>query len=121
MPAMMKGWLDRVWSADWAYAWKHDPEGSLLGARPLTILMPTGASQKQILELGCEDRLDHVWRHGVYGYCGVDPVNIHFLLDSAFDKGAHDLHLETAYAAGRQIGLTTRYTVANLGGRPLGP
>ena len=26
MPAMMKGWLDRVWSAEWAYHWEYDPE-----------------------------------------------------------------------------------------------
>ncbi len=117
MPAMMKGWLDRVWSAGWAYEWKHDPEGSLLKPRPLTLLLPTGASRKQIDEFGCEDRLDHVWRHGVFGYCGVDSIRIHFLLDSAFDKGAHAVHFETTYEAGRQVGATDNYRVENLGGR----
>ncbi|MFO1090677.1 MAG: NAD(P)H-dependent oxidoreductase [Hyphomicrobiales bacterium] len=117
MPAMMKGWLDRVWSAGWAYEWKHDPEGSLLRQRPLTLLLPTGASERQITEFGCEDRLDHVWRHGVFGYCGVDPIRIHFLLDSAFDKGAHATHLETAYAAGQQVAEVAGYDVPNRGGR----
>jgi hypothetical protein len=79
--------------------------------------MPTGASEQQILEYGREDRLDHVWRHGVYGYCGVDPINIRFLLNSAFDKGAHNIHLETVCEAGKQIGETTRYSVRNMGGR----
>lgn len=117
MPAMMKGWLDRVWSAGWAYEWRHDPEGSLLRARPLTLLLPTGASEKQIEAFGCEDRLDHVWRHGVFGYCGVDPIRIHFLLDAAFEKGAHPAHLETAYQTGLQVAETSRYAVPNLGGR----
>lgn len=117
MPAMMKGWLDRVWSTGWAYIWKHDPEGSLLKARPLTVLIPTGASKELIEKYGCEVRLDHVWRYGVFGYCGADPIHIHFLLDAAFDSGAHETHLKTAYQAGSQISETVNYCVDNIGGR----
>ncbi len=103
MPAMMKGWLDRVWSAGWAYDWKHDPNGSLLKPRPCTVLVPVGASPEMEANWGCLERLDHIWRVGVLGYCGVDPINIHFLLDSAFEKGEHEGHLETAYEAGKSI------------------
>jgi NAD(P)H dehydrogenase (quinone) len=44
MPAMIKGWLDRVWSAGWAYQPAYTPEGSLLDSRPCTLLVPTGAT-----------------------------------------------------------------------------
>ena len=100
MPAMMKGWLDRVWSAEWAYHWEHDPEGSLLKARPCTLLVPTGASPRQVSERGYDNSIDNLWRYGVLGYCGVEPIAIHLLLDTAFDSGAHEEHLETAYQAG---------------------
>ncbi|MBT6204640.1 MAG: NAD(P)H dehydrogenase [Rhodospirillaceae bacterium] len=103
MPAMMKGWLDRVWSAGWAYACKHDPKGSLLKPRPCTMLIPVGASAEMEAEWGCLERLDHIYRVGVMGYCGTDPINIHFLLDAAFEKGQHAAHLETAYEAGQTI------------------
>ena len=103
MPAMMKGWLDRVWSAGWAYAWQHDPKGSLLKPRPCTLLVPVGAYAQMEAEWGCLERLDHIWRVGVLGYCGVDPIDIRFLLDSAFDKGEHEKHLATAYEAGKTI------------------
>ena len=54
---------------------------------------------------GYDRALDHLWRSGVLGYCGVEPVRIELLLDAAFDNGsgAHAAHIETAYACGRDI------------------
>ncbi len=103
MPAMMKGWLDRVWSAGWAYHRKHDPEGSLLKPRPCTLLVPTGASRKLMDKWGYDREIDHLWRYGVLGYCGVEPIRIHLMLDAGWDRGAHAGHLETAYRAGKEI------------------
>jgi len=102
-PAMMKGWFDRVWSAGWAYHWQHDPEGSLLAARPCTMLIPVGASDEQLNRWGYHNDIDHLWRYGVLGYCGVDPIRIELLTDCAFDSGSHAGHLELAYQAGRAI------------------
>jgi len=104
MPAMMKGWLDRVWSAGWAYHWEHDPEGSLLRPRPCTLLVPTGSSQALMDEWGYDKEIDHLWRYGVLGYCGVEPIKIHLLLDAAFESGAHTELLVTAYQADQNIG-----------------
>jgi NAD(P)H dehydrogenase (quinone) len=103
-PAMMKGWFDRVWSAGWAYKWKHDPEGSLLAARPCALLIPMGASNHQLDRWGYGKEIEHLWRYGILGYCGVDPIRIELLIDSAFESGLHAQHLETAYDAGRNIG-----------------
>jgi NAD(P)H dehydrogenase (quinone) len=105
MPAMMKGWLDRVWSAGWAYRWKHDPEGSLLKHRPCTVLALTGASSNQLNRWSYDKHLQHVWRYGVFGYCSFEPLRITFLEDCAFDgSGKHAGHLEKALLAGQQIG-----------------
>lgn len=117
MPAMLKGWLDRVWSAGWAYTWEHDPEGSLLEPRPLTLLAPAGASLRLIEKYGVEDRLDHILRYGVFGYCGVEPIRIHLLLESALENGPQNIHLDTAYEAGLQIAESETYNVDNRGGR----
>jgi NAD(P)H dehydrogenase (quinone) len=103
MPAMMKGWFDRVWSAGWAYRWQHDPEGSLLAARPCTLLIPLGASDNQLKRWGYRNEIEHLWRYGVLGYCGVDPIRIELLTDSAFDSEARSRHLAIAYQAGRAI------------------
>jgi len=103
MPAMMKGWLDRVWSAGWAYEWEHDPEGSLLKPRPCTLLVPTGASRKLMDKWHYDEYIDHLWRYGVLGYCGVAPISLHLMLSAAFDKGRHEAHLATAFRAGLTI------------------
>ncbi len=103
MPAMMKGWLDCVWSAGWACAGQHDPKGSLLKPRPCTLLVPVGASERMEADWGCLERLDHIWRVGVLGYCGVDPIDIRFLLDWPWIHGRMTGYLNTAYEAGKII------------------
>ncbi len=100
MPAMLKGWLDRVWSAGWAYRWERDPQGSLLAPRPCTLLVSAGASSAMMAQQGYDKKIELLWRRGVLDYCGVEPVAIHLLLDSAWDANARAGHLETAYRAG---------------------
>jgi NAD(P)H dehydrogenase (quinone) len=45
MPAILKGWFDRVFSAGWAYSEDYDPEGSLLPGRKFVLLCPAGSSE----------------------------------------------------------------------------
>ena len=101
MPAMLKGWLDRVWSAGWAYESRRDPEGSLLEARPCTLLVPAGASSRMMASHDYPDKIVSLWRYGVLDYCGVEPAAIHLLLDANHDPTARERHLETAWLAGR--------------------
>ncbi len=101
MPAMLKGWLDRVWSAGWAYQARKDPEGSLLQPRPCTLLVPAGASSEMMGWHDYDDKIVSLWRHGVLDYCGVEPAAIHLLLDSNHDAEARGRHLETAWLAGQ--------------------
>ncbi|MBT1159661.1 NAD(P)H-dependent oxidoreductase [Aminobacter anthyllidis] len=103
-PAMIKGWLDRVWSAGWAYSFEEETEGSLLAARPTTLLLPCGASTKQLERWGYGPEIEHLWRFGVLGYCGVDPIRIELLSDAVFNTRERQQHLDTAYEAGVAIG-----------------
>ena len=100
LPAMLKGWLDRVWSAGWAYTWEHDPEGSLLEPRPCTMLATAGASEKMMREHGYDEKIELLWRRGVLDYCGVEPSAVHLLLDSVWNEKRRAEHLQTAYQAG---------------------
>ena len=101
MPGMLKGWLDRVWSAGWAYQWEYDPQGSLLQPRPCTLLVPAGASSRMMSEHGYDKKIELLWRRGVLDYCGVEPAAIHLLLDSVWKAERRAEHLQTAYRAGR--------------------
>ena len=100
MPAMLKGWLDRVWSAGWAYRAERNPAGSLLQPRPCTLLVPAGASSEMMGGQDYDEKIVSLWRRGVLDYCGVEPAAIHLLLDSSHDAAARERHLETAFRAG---------------------
>ncbi len=100
MPAMLKGWLDRVWSAGWAYEWERDPQGSLLEPRPCTLLVSAGASSAMMTQHDYDKTIQSLWHRGILDYCGVEPAAIHLLLDSVWDADARLRHLETAYRAG---------------------
>ncbi|KEF58473.1 uncharacterized protein A1O9_06399 [Exophiala aquamarina CBS 119918] len=105
LPAMIKGWLDRVFSAGWAYKVEVDPEGTLLAHRPCTILAPAGASANQLNRWGYDKQIQHLWRYGVFGYCGFEPLRITILEDSEWaERGKVIGHLETAFKAGQLIG-----------------
>jgi NAD(P)H dehydrogenase (quinone) len=108
MPAMLKGWLDRVFCAGWAYQRKHDPEGSLLKTRRCTFLVSTGSSQKVMDRHHYDQSLDHLWRKGVLGYVGADPIDIHFLLDATWNSDMRRQHLDRAYRLGREFGADCR-------------
>ncbi len=97
---MLKGWLDRVWSAGWAYRWERDPTGSLLRPRPCTLLVPAGASKKMMAGHDYDKKIELLWRYGILDYCGIEPSAIHLLLHSAWSAEERARHLQTAYQAG---------------------
>ncbi|KIW25162.1 uncharacterized protein PV07_10823 [Cladophialophora immunda] len=105
MPAMMKGWLDRVWSAGWCYKWERNPEGSLLSHRPCTVLALAGATSRQLDRWGYDKQIHHLWRYGVFGYCGFEPLRITIFDDCSYPEGGkHAEHLQAAFRAGQNIG-----------------
>lgn len=105
MPAMLKGWLDRVWSAGWCYKSERDPEGTLLAHRPCTVFALAGATSRQLNRWGYNKQIHHLWRYGVFGYCGFEPLRITILEDCSYPEGGkHAEHLRTAFEAGQNIG-----------------
>lgn len=114
-PAMFKGWLDRVWSAGWAYTFDEKMSGSLLDARPCTFLMPTGSRPSRMARQGYDKDLDNVWRNGVLGFCGVNPIDIHFLLETdGFNQEPFQKHLEFSYEVGLNFGVEKEPGVASV-------
>ncbi|CUH50817.1 NAD(P)H-dependent oxidoreductase [Shimia marina] len=58
MPAMMKGWVDRVWCWGWAYDQLDTPDASLQPPRSGLLLVPAGASSDEIDSTGQRAALD---------------------------------------------------------------
>lgn len=105
MPAMLKGWFDRVWTPGWAYEWVEQTSGSLLEPRPCTFIMPIGSNKARLEKWGYDKHLDNIWRNGVLDFCGVDPIDVHFLMDTdGFNRDPFSKHLERVYQIGAQFG-----------------
>jgi NAD(P)H dehydrogenase (quinone) len=104
LPAMLKGWFDRVWSNGWAYEFENDPEGSLLPPRPFAFLFTAGGSRDSWRRHGYDRALDVTLREGILGWCGVSDSAVAILHDTGFagESAAH-AHLDYAEAFGRSV------------------
>ena len=107
MPAMTKGWIDRVWSWGWAYDQLDDPEVSLQRPRTGVLLVPAGARSDEMEDMGYTSSLRTAWIDGTFGYFGF--VNRELLLlngSKGSDKRRNEL-LQRAYEAGASLKVPT--------------
>jgi len=104
MPAMMKGWVDRVWSYDWAYNEIDDRDKSLQPVRPGVLLVPAGARSDEIKRLGYLAAMETMWEKGTFGYFGFRPFQKHLLYGATGSDARRADLLAQCYDAGLKIG-----------------
>jgi len=102
MPAMTKGWVDRVWSWGWAYDQLDDPEKSLQRPRSGVLLLPAGASSDEIHDGGYLRSMETNWIQGTFGYFAFSPRKLELLCGSTGSLERRKKLLERSY----QIGYT---------------
>ncbi len=100
MPAMTKGWVDRVWRWGWAYDQLDDPEKSLQRNRTGVLLIPAGARSDEIKTEGYLDALETTWTKGTFGYFGFSPRKLELLYGSTGSAPRRAALLEQAYQCG---------------------
>jgi NAD(P)H dehydrogenase (quinone) len=72
MPAILKGFFDRVFANGFAYNYGvQGPEG-LLGGRTAHLYILTGTPNEYYKENGMHDAQEHVISKGVFGFCNID-------------------------------------------------
>lgn len=77
-PAIMKGWMDRVFALNSAYSFEKgadhgDPPRGLLRVRAALVLNTSNTSYER--ETACfGDPLERIWHDCILGYCGVSHV-----------------------------------------------
>lgn len=103
MPAMTKGWVDRVWSWGWAYDQLGDPEISLQRPRTGIFLVPAGARSDEMSQMGYTQAIETAWMTGTFGYFGFARRDLILLNGSkGSDPRRADL-LTRAYQAGQTL------------------
>ena len=103
MPAMMKGWVDRVWSWGWAYDQLGDRDQSLQPARTGVLLTPAGARSDEMARLGFSDALHTAWIDGTFGYFGFQPRQLEVLHGAEGSDARRRALLDRCYAVGAAL------------------
>lgn len=106
-PALLKGWIDRVFTNDWAYA--QDAQGRLvkkLQRLNVHLVALGGADAAMVERRGYDAAMRTQIDMGIFDYCGARVLSSDLLLDA--DTGAAEAHLQTALAIGRKIGVPMR-------------
>ncbi|MCV6585198.1 MAG: NAD(P)H-dependent oxidoreductase [Marinibacterium sp.] len=103
MPAMTKGWVDRVWSWGWAYDQLDDPDRSLQRTRSGVLLVPAGARSDEIEARGYGAALDTAWMAGTFGYFGLSPRRIELLCGSTGSEARRAALLDRSFEVGRTL------------------
>ncbi|MGJ9421175.1 NAD(P)H-dependent oxidoreductase [Aeromicrobium sp. CF3.5] len=95
MPALMKGWIERVFTGGWAYQYGTGVDDR--GKQPLHGLLPTipttligiGGSKKRTYDKYAYDEAMHVQIDvGIFAYCGINDVETHLIYDIEGDHNA---------------------------------
>jgi NAD(P)H dehydrogenase (quinone) len=79
-PAMMKGYLDRVFTP--VFAFETDVAGIMgkLQNKKVSIIQTTGADETFILENGMDESVRKLMGIGIFGFCGMQVANHEFLM-----------------------------------------
>ena len=80
MPAVMKGWIDRVFTKGFAYNYGEEGHCGMLPVSRVLLICTLG-NREQDLAPGLENAMRAKERDGVFGYCGVPKVDHHFLYE----------------------------------------
>ena len=103
MPAVTKGWVDRVWSWGWAYDQLDDPEVSLQRHRTALFLIPAGARSDEMEERGYLRAMETQWLKGTFGYFGFATRHLEVLNGSKGSEQRRNELLDRAYATGAAL------------------
>ena len=82
MPAIMKGYIDRVFSYGFAYRYDQGIQKGLLAGKKTIIINSHGKSNAEYAESGLGKALALTSDTGVFNYCGFE-IQKHFYFDKA--------------------------------------
>lgn len=101
MPAVMKGWIDRVFVSGWAFVEEPD-EGMtrLLGRLKGRVVAIGGTNRGTYERRGYLAALETQIVEGVFNYCGIPTLGVDLLLP--LEEASAEEGLRRAFELGRQ-------------------
>jgi NAD(P)H dehydrogenase (quinone) len=89
MPALLKGWIDRVFIAGWAFDVGDDRIVPQLGRLTAHLLPVSGTTPESFARHGYRDAVGAQIEHGIIDYCGMQRGATAFVYDS--ESGSSDV------------------------------
>jgi len=74
MPAILKGYIDRVFSEGFAFAIEGDRLTGLLGGKKAIIINTTGAPREAFVKTGYEDAMEKMVDIGIFEFCEMKVI-----------------------------------------------
>lgn len=82
LPAIVKGYIDRVFSYGFAYRYDQGIQKGLLTGKKVIIINSHGKSYQEYSDLGMDKALSLTSDKGIYSYCGLE-IKDHLFFDKA--------------------------------------
>lgn len=97
LPAIMKGYFDRVFSAGFAYTYGEKGPVGLLTDKRACLITTSGADQASARRSGLTETIERQWIHGGFHFCGFNETR-HLNLFNVLGVNDGDRHLMLADA-----------------------
>lgn len=97
MPALLKGWIDRVWNYGWAYGARKFPQ------RRVWMIGIAGGFEESYAKRGYDAAMQTQLDIGILDYCGVPEHRLHMLYGSLEGADQPARILEQAHALGLEF------------------
>lgn len=105
-PAIVKGWIDRVFSPGFAYAFREDGTvKGLLSDKTVIVFSTTGSDEDSMEDSGMASAIEKTVMEGVFGFCGVETMLYKNLygVTTATEDGRNKMMLEIEYLISNAI------------------
>lgn len=101
-PALLKGWIDRVFTNGWAYGYAEDDERKKLGRLEVVLVAVAGTDAGTYARHGYFGAMRTQIDHGIFDYCGARVVRHELLLET--HAGDQQANLDAAARLGHSLG-----------------
>ncbi|HSF96013.1 MAG TPA: NAD(P)H oxidoreductase [Thermohalobaculum sp.] len=97
MPAMLKGWIDRVWNNGWAYGSNKLPH------RRALLIGTASSTAEGYRKRGYDGAMEVQLITGIMNYCGIQDAELNLMYDVTGDPARRDAYLLEAGQLGRDF------------------
>ena len=104
MPAVLKGWIDRVFSLGFAYAFTEEGPVGLLKQHKALLITTSGGDQAFFDHSGIQKAIQMTIDLGIFGFSGIPKIQHEFFYNVVqIDPATREGYLQKAYSLGMEF------------------